>query len=137
MLPSELILKTIHEFLPEDLKKLVTAQVHQICFTWARLPRLAIGSSSSALTASKEAQKRINFLEFLIYLCVLGKEINKLEVVTGSQEKTPTDVILSVLSHLLPHYSHELHQVPENDTRGLAEFAQDILLQGSVQKYEG
>ena len=30
-----------------------------------------------------------------------------------------------------------MYEVPEHDTRGMAEFAQDIFLQGRVEKYDG
>lgn len=36
----------------------------------------------------------------------------------------------------MPTFKHAVLEVPENDTRGLKEHAQDILLHGKVVKYE-
>ena len=113
----------IHKAFPEDFKKLASSQVHQNCFTWAKLPSLTTGKHFKAVNADKEANKRVDFLEFVVFLCVLGEEINKLEIVAGMAKKETTDVIKYVLGYLLPFYQHTMYEVPEDDTRGLAEYA--------------
>jgi len=80
------------------------------------------------MDANKDANKRVNFLEFVVYLSVLGQEINKLDMVAGAAKKDSIDVVRLVLTYLMPHYNFTVLEVPENDTRGLAEYAQDILL---------
>ena len=52
----------------------------------------------------KETGKRVSFIEFMVYLSILGNEINKLEVVAGSEEKTPMEAVKQILEHLLLFY---------------------------------
>lgn len=118
------------------MKKLVSSKLHYHSFTWTKLPQKCLGNNIKAVEDYKIAVTRFSFVEFLVYLCVLGKEINKLQVIAGSPEMTPSEALHQILEHLLLVNSHEIHLVPENDTRGLAEFCQDILIDGKVKKYE-
>lgn len=44
-------------------------------------------------------------------------------MVAGAAKKESTEVIGYVLNYFLPFYQHTVHEVPEDDTRGLAEYA--------------
>ena len=79
---------------------------------------------------------QLSFTDFLVYISVLGEEINKLQVVSGMEEKTPIESTRQLLNHLMPAHGFTVQEVPENDNRGLYEHAQDILLHGRLSKYE-
>lgn len=71
---------------------------------------------------------QLDFIEFLTYVCILGHEVNKLQIVSGMEPKETTEAVAQILKDLMHGNGKELVFVPENDTRGLNEFAQDILL---------
>ena len=48
------------------------------------------------------------------------------------EEKTMLEEVRQILSYLMQKYGFEVQDVPEDDTRGLQEHAQDIYLGGKV-----
>ena len=78
---------------------------------------------------------QLSFTEFVVYICVVSEQINKLQVVSGMEEKTPAEAVRQLLAHVMDEHAFGVTEVPENDTRGLHEHAQDILQAGKVVPY--
>lgn len=66
---------------------------------------------------------QLDFIEFVVYVCILGHEVNKLQVVSGMEAKETTEAVTQILKDLMQGHGKEMLFVPENDTRGLNEFA--------------
>ena len=89
---------------------------------------MTTGKTYKTIEEDKKKHSQLDFMEFLIYLCILGHEIGKMQTVSGMDEKTMLEEVRQILSHLMPAYGFEVQEVPEDDTRGLQEHAQDIRL---------
>lgn len=136
MIGFDNLFEIVKKVLPKDMLRLVDPVVHKLCFTWALSLQYTCGNTEQSIEMDSKRRKKLNFVEFIVYLCILGKEIEKLQVISGMEAKTIVETISQVYSHFMTAYDLKLEQVPENDTRGLNVFAQDILLKGKVQKYE-
>ena len=127
-LSFETLFEMTQTVLPEAVKKLATQKVHQHSFTWAKRLELTSGKTYTKIEEDTKKQSLMDFMEFLVYLCILGHEIGKMQTVSGMDEKTMLEEVKQMLTHLMPTYGFEVKEVPEDDTRGLQEHAQDILL---------
>ena len=127
-LSFECLFEITQRVLPEAVKKLATMKVHQHSFAWAKRLEFTTGKTYKSIEEDKKKQSLMDFMEFLVYICILGHEIGKMQTVSGMDEKTMLEEVRQILSHLMPAYGFEVQEVPENDERGLHEHAQDILL---------
>lgn len=78
MITFDKLWEMIQKSFPDSMKKLVTIKSHYHSFAWVKLPQKCLGNTQKAVEDYRNTVMRISFVEFMVYLCVLGNEINRL-----------------------------------------------------------
>ena len=86
-LMQEKLFELTQQVLPEVLKKLLTQKLHCYSFTWVKSAVNCSGKTHKEIEKDSKLQTQLSFIEFLVYFCTIGEQINKLQTVSGMEEK--------------------------------------------------
>ena len=72
---SELLDKCL-KFVPNN-ENLLTEKIYQHCFTHAKMAKAPSGNNRSSIEKDKKRMLHLNFIEFVVFLCLLSYEVEK------------------------------------------------------------
>lgn len=82
--------------------------MHRHSFTWAKSLTFTTGNTQKSFDTDRAQSLKLNFIEFIVYLCVLGQEINLLQKISGMEEKNVVQSVFQVLQHLMAAFQNEV-----------------------------
>lgn len=108
MITFDKMFEILQKALPKDLQKLVSPEMHKLCFTWALTLQYTCGNTEQSIESDNKRRKKLDFVEFIVYFCILGKEIEKLQVISGMEVKSILEAVSQVFSHFMTSFDLKL-----------------------------
>lgn len=127
---GELLEKCL-KFVPNNVN-LMTERIFQYCFTHAKILRAPSGDNRLTLEKDRRRMMHLNFIEFVVFLCLLAYKLGKDEIRENSEEGF-YPLLKNLIENILNFFELKVTQVPppDQDPRG-DEVPHDLLINGEI-----
>ena len=93
---------------------LMTEKTFQHCFTHAKILRAPSGDNRLTLEKDKRRMLYLNFIEFVVFLCLLANELGKHDIKENAEEGF-YPVLKHLIENILNFFELKATQVPPPD----------------------